>query len=532
MKRVSLATTFMGAPFAKSSLADPAGSCVGRYVIEKELGRGAMGIVYKAYDPVIERSVAIKRLKLDFETDEFAAFRERFVLEAKSAGRLNHPNIVTIYDVGEVEGITYIAMEYLEGLDLKHIIAESSPYTFRQIAEIVLHVCDALAYAHSQGVIHRDIKPANIMIVRDWVPKVLDFGLARLPAGARDQAGSLIGSPRYMSPEQIENKSLDGRSDVYALGTVLYEMLAGRAPFNADTLESVIYQVLHEMPAPPQIYSRNTPHFLAKIVAKALAKNPDERYQNAAAMAEDLRRYTMKAQAKATMGRKKTSADAVPNLLPLSVQGARSDATALSNTVFLEPPAPAVKTAAAPPQPWPSGGTLLLAGVGLLTVILLAVGVVTSHRKTPQATAIANPAAGVAMAGAPGESEASGTASSGGPMADDGPGSGKPANDGSANAPTNGEARTNASTKTKRNPARKDVVAATTAPKGTIHLAISPWGEIFVDGSRAGISPPLTQLQLPAGRHRIEVRNAGAEPYKTEIEVDPAQARKIKFKFE
>ena len=204
---------------------------LGRYEILGELGRGAMGVVYRARDPIIDRIVALKTIDLALTGAALASFEERFFQEARSAGRLNHPNIVTIYDAGKADGVAYIAMEFLEGTSLREILDEQPPLPIPRILEITGQVARGLAYAHEHGVVHRDIKPANVIVLRNRRPKLTDFGIARL--GEAEGIGSeRAGSPKYMSPEQIRGDvSLDGRSDLFSLGTVLYEMLTGRQPF-------------------------------------------------------------------------------------------------------------------------------------------------------------------------------------------------------------------------------------------------------------------------------------------------------------
>jgi len=207
---------------------------LGRYRITEVLGHGAMGIVYRAFDPVIERTVALKTIRLRLETHEADQFKERFYREAKAAGGLNHSNIVTIYDAAEDNGVSYIAMELLEGLSLQQIIDAGSRLSIVRAVRIAIEVADALAYAHGNGVIHRDIKPANIVLTKSGLIKITDFGIAQLPATSFTQPGLLVGSPRYMSPEQISCRSIDGRSDIFSLGAVLYELLHRHPAFHGE----------------------------------------------------------------------------------------------------------------------------------------------------------------------------------------------------------------------------------------------------------------------------------------------------------
>ena len=266
---------------------------LGRYEILSELGKGAMGIVYKAVDPLIGRTVAIKTINLNLSGDEITGFVERFNREAKSAGRLNHPNIVTIYDVGRADDTAFIAMEHLEGQELKQIISSNQTLQPDRIAEITAQVADALAFAHDHGVVHRDIKPANIMVLRNGVVKIMDFGIAMTSSGSQTQAGTILGSPKYMSPEQVSGTTVDGRSDIFSLGAVLYELLTGISVFGGEnsTLTSIMYQVMNEMPGSPTSVNPSIPAAFDYIVARAMAKAPEHRYQSAREMAADLRNF-------------------------------------------------------------------------------------------------------------------------------------------------------------------------------------------------------------------------------------------------
>ncbi|MBA2689649.1 MAG: serine/threonine protein kinase, partial [Burkholderiales bacterium] len=264
---------------------------LGRYQIASVLGAGAMGKVYKAFDPLIERTVAVKTIGLHFEGPEIDEFKARFYREAKAAGGLNHPNIVTIYDVAESDNIAYIAMELLEGLSLRQILDAESRPPLARAARIVAEVADALAYAHDRGVIHRDIKPANILLTRNGLTKITDFGIAQLPATEGIQPGLLVGSPRYMAPEQITGTSLDGRADIFSLGAVLYEMLTGIAPFQGQNLQELMYRILHQQPVRASKLVPAIPAALDAIVERALAKKPDERFQSARDLARALRSF-------------------------------------------------------------------------------------------------------------------------------------------------------------------------------------------------------------------------------------------------
>ncbi|HCJ51953.1 MAG: serine/threonine protein kinase [Gallionellales bacterium CG_4_10_14_3_um_filter_54_96] len=265
-------------------------SQLGRYEVLGELGQGAMGVVYKAKDPLIDRQVAIKTINLSLAEDELDEYEGRFYQEAKAAGRLNHPNIVTIYDVGKSGDIAYIAMEFLQGRELRDIMRDDGNMPVDQVLDIVAQVASGLAYAHEHGIVHRDIKPSNIMVIRDGHAKITDFGIARMASSAvRTQTGMVLGSPKYMSPEQVLGKDIDQRSDIFSLGVMLYEMLTGEAPFLGENVNAIMYQTLNAVPKAPSSLNAGVPEMLNFIVAKALAKERDDRYQNAKDFAADLR---------------------------------------------------------------------------------------------------------------------------------------------------------------------------------------------------------------------------------------------------
>src|SRR3989339_2263779 len=263
---------------------------LGRYEVISELGQGAMGVVYKARDPLIDRVVAIKTINLGLAQEDKEEYEGRFYQEAKAAGRLNHPNIVTIYDVGKSADIAYIAMEFLQGRELRDIMNDGGRLPVDQVLDIVAQVALGLAYAHEHEIVHRDVKPSNIMVVRDGHVKITDFGIARMASSAvRTQTGMVLGSPKYMSPEQVMGKALDQRSDIFSLGVMLYEMLTGQAPFNGENVNAIMYQTLNAVPAPPNTLNPAVPEMANFIVAKALAKKLEDRYQNAKDFAADLR---------------------------------------------------------------------------------------------------------------------------------------------------------------------------------------------------------------------------------------------------
>jgi len=262
---------------------------LGRYDVVAEIGRGAMGVVYRAVDPMLERTVAIKTINMALDPGEMEHYEKRFTIEARAAGGLNHPNIVIIYDIGRSGDLAYMAMEFLEGRELKELIATGELATDRAL-EIIAQVADGLAYAHAHDVVHRDVKPANIMILRDGRVKITDFGIARMrTADVRTQTGVVLGSPRYLSPEQVLGKRCDARADTFSLGVILYEMLTGQSPFNGIDVNSLMFQIVNFAPPPPSSINPALPPMIDLIIAKALAKTADERYADITEFAADLR---------------------------------------------------------------------------------------------------------------------------------------------------------------------------------------------------------------------------------------------------
>jgi serine/threonine-protein kinase len=264
---------------------------LGRYVLEREIGRGAMGTVYLGRDTAINRQVAIKAIPLaaEFSDGELVEARSRFFREAETAGRLNHPNIVTIYDVGEERGLAYIAMEYLKGRHLSDFAAPSTLMDARKVLEIVAQAAEALGFAHKQQVVHRDIKPANLMYDAGTnVLKITDFGIARLTGAGNTRTGIVLGTPSFMSPEQLEGRTVTGHSDLFSLGVSLFQLLTGQLPFVADSMTGLMQQIA-EAPHPPlRAYRPDLPECVDRVIDRALAKNPESRFDSGGQMAAAL----------------------------------------------------------------------------------------------------------------------------------------------------------------------------------------------------------------------------------------------------
>jgi serine/threonine protein kinase len=319
-------------------------SRLGRYEVLSELGKGAMGVVYLAKDPSIGRLVAIKTIRVappGEDDSESKEFRQRFTREAQTAGVLSHPNIVTIYDVGDdVESaVSFIAMEYIEGKSLKTLLAEKTEFAPDQVADIVGQVAEALDYAHRKGIIHRDIKPANIMITTDGKVKITDFGIAKVASSNLTTTGQFLGTPNYMSPEQVTGAPVDGRSDVFSLGVVLYEMLAKKKPFAGENLTTISYKIVHENFQPLGDVAGNVPEEFDRILARALAKDPWNRYQRGKDMALALYQAKARYEEQAMfqdLGTMVSSAENLPTLKLENLEEIKQQAAGLAAA---EPPA-------------------------------------------------------------------------------------------------------------------------------------------------------------------------------------------------
>lgn len=280
---------------------------IGRFSIAHELGRGTTGCVYLGHDTIVGRDVAIKTVHPRLAGSEKARFERQLINEARIAGRLSHPNIVTIYDASSEDGVTYVAMEYLQGHTLGRLLDNGRRYPPHEAASVAWRIAGALEHAHRRGVVHRDLKPANIYMVNDLQPKLIDFGIARGPNRLPEDeirpgevvtllggVEHLLGTPNYMSPEQARGEPVDARTDIYSLGAVMYEMLTGCKPFQAQSADKLLQQVAYKAPRAPHEVNPDVPPALSRIVMQAMSKRPEKRYQSAERIALDIRRYLLK----------------------------------------------------------------------------------------------------------------------------------------------------------------------------------------------------------------------------------------------
>jgi hypothetical protein len=467
----------------------PTISHIGRYALKHKLGEGGLGSVYEAWDPLLSRTVAVKTLQFDLVPAQRAALDGLFLNEARAVAGLSHPHIVTIHDAGLSAHGVYIAMERLEGRDLRQAIAGGWRPTPAQAAQLVRRVADALAYAHARGVVHCDIKPANIFLTRKDKPTVLDFGIARVAHGAQSAVipaleGLVAGSPHYLAPEQLEGGRIDGRTDVYALGVVLYELLAGRKAFEGDSLEQIINAVLHANPAPANEVRHEVPPGLAGVAMQAMARDPEQRYASATALAQALR--------------------------PWQERSAHEDTL------------PPMQGPDRPARPRRRSAVPLWAGAAAL----LALGMVGAgwawRDRTPEPVAVTAPVPAAAEVpvlpppAAPVVAEA---------------------------APAAAEPAPVVATPAPKPPAAKPVpVARKAAPQaapptaaalamGQLQVAVTPWGEVEIDGRAAGITPPLVRLELTQGTHEVTIRNGDFPPFSARVEVHPDKPAVVRHRF-
>lgn len=478
---------------------------IGRFVYESEIGHGSVGIVYLFRDPMIGRKVAIKVLNPQLPANQRQLFEKHFIQEARAAGRLNHPNIVTVYDADKTGDLLFIVMEYLDGKELSEMLASGHQFSYKQIADMIGRIAQALDYAHENGVIHRDIKPANIFIVGNSTPKVLDFGIASASRQLSDADSTLgedqvserrlLGTPNYMSPEQAKSAVVDARTDIFSLGVMMYQLLCGQLPFKGKDVPGILHAITHDAAIPPQEIKPDVPLRLARIAAKALAKKPEDRYQRAADMARELNRFLEKERTDRIIAKIQNpdlaKANSDKDEMPVKERkfGAKQISFALGGALAiglalwfsLKPSAP--KPVPVLPQPEHAEEVLAPPIEKKLPEALPAPRAVIEEQESSKASAPDKKALAAAKQAA------------------------------KAKAP---------------------LVVAKVEPApislGALQIAVSPWGEVYVDGQSKGIAPPLTKLNLPVGKHKIEIKN-GDDNYAVTVEINTEKEVKIAHRF-
>jgi eukaryotic-like serine/threonine-protein kinase len=584
---------FSGLVSTPADRAIPTIGHIGRYALKYQLGEGGLGTVFAAHDPLLSRLIAVKTLNVEVAEEERESFNALFLNEARAAGGLSHPHIVTVFDAGISDRRAYIAMELLKGRDLRQLRQEGWRATPAQAALIIRRVADALAFAHSKGVIHRDIKPANIFMVGRTQPRVLDFGIARVAHKQEsNDPHSGAGSPYYMAPEQVRRETADRRADVFSLGVVLYELLTDVKPFRGESLAQIREAVLNHEPPLASKIDPTVPKALAAIAARAMAKDPEQRFRSARSFARELRQWLDDNPAGAD-GEKTVPAPAAPKrsramlgIVAAAVVAATT--AAVATWLVLAPGSPIAiddsiaRTAPSTPRSLNSNtpsapNTSAVANTALSANTSATTGANTSANTTaplgttgstravgpsgpvgadgiapraptasgsalpdaPNGTdpvlavslGLAPPAQGASAA--PARVAAHGVAATAPATIANATGNGKPGAAGAA-APARESAKERRARELRErdNDARVAAAARLVAPPtGTVAIAISPWGLVEVDGASSGAAPPITELTLSEGRHQIVIRNGDFPPYAVSVNVSAGQTVSLRHRF-
>lgn len=451
---------------------------LGRYRITGHIGDNALGAAYLGTDPLLKRTVILQTTQLDSAAFAQEDFAERFLQSIKAVERLNHPNIATVPDSDREGDLAYIATECHGGRDLRELIAKNTPTPADLAVELIAGVADGLAYAHRHGVIHQNIGPAYITVLPNGGVKLSGFGLAALQSGRKQPDSAFQGAPAYLAPEQFSGKPLDARTDLFSLGIVFYQLLTGKAPFEGDTAAEVMYQIVRKPARWPSRVIALEHRGFDVILAKALAKSPEDRYQTATEFAADLRRAR-------DLARGKLAPWPTGGLAPRK-SATRGDPAGTGNN-----------TQTSSSRRW-IYAVITLALVAGTTAFFIVNDKVAEAPASP-APSVTAPVATTAPTLPPPEEA---------PLIVPPPSSPSP-----PEAPT------------------EALSPAPPVKMATITFAIAPWGEVFVNNQSRGISPPLTRLELPPGQVRIEIRNTGAPPLVKELVLDEGKTVRLKHKF-
>jgi len=489
---------------------------VGRYALKTVLGKGGLGTVYAAWDPLLSRTVALKTLHIDSDPASRESLDAMFLNEARAAAGLSHPHIVTVFDAGPSDSGVYIAMERLQGQDLRHLLLQGVRPGPIEAAQVVRRVADALAYAHRKGVVHCDVKPANIFMTGRMHPKVLDFGIARV--AHRDVPaleGVVAGSPYYLAPEQVDGRSVDRRSDVYSLGVVLYELLAGKKPFEGKSLEEITAAVKAGDAVPAHRVSPKVPLGLSVIASRAMAADPDQRYPSARHLSMELRHWVDSAEARALKDEARGVASQASVKSPLlriglPLLGFVAITGALGWLKFGTSPAELAATPPAASAPAP-----VRVAAAAPSAVVIASAAAAAEEAAARASAAAPPASAAADSGSAAAATTAAVADAA---------ASKPAVISKAEAARRRKAAAVASV-------TGGVPITAVLSEGVVQLAISPWGQVEVDGKPMGISPPLTRLTLNSGNHTITVRNTDFPAYTQTVTVDGESPVTLRHRF-
>jgi serine/threonine-protein kinase len=521
---------------------------IGRYALKYQLGEGGLGTVFAAHDPLLTRLIAVKTLNVKVPEHEREAFNTLFLNEARAAGGLSHPHIVTVFDAGISDDRAYIAMELLKGRDLQQLRQEGWRATPAQAALIIRRVADALAFAHSKGVIHRDIKPANIFMVGRTQPRVLDFGIARVAHEQQDgDPHTGAGSPYYMAPEQVRRENADRRADVFSLGVVLYELLTDTKPFRGESLAEIRDAVLHHDAPLASKVDPSVPKALAVIAQRAMAKDPEHRFRSARSFARELRQW-LDENPTGPDGEKTVPAAETRRRRPgIATSFAIAAAAAaiiggLATWAILARPSPAPVEATAVTEP--RSQTPAFDATAQQAPVVAPANAIAGPPAAEQAPTTVTPPAAPAVAVAPpavvegthptatatGHTPPVGVATITTPRA---AATNLPAAATTTAAPRESPKERRARERAAREGDANVAAAAKLSPPptGTVKIAISPWGLVEVDGTSSGAAPPITELTLVEGKHQIVIRNGDYPAYTAQIQVTAGQTVSLRYKF-